>query len=87
MTVKFRIDFVLNQNETCLVLAECQEAGARFAISDSSHLGGVRLQRYLDMPRKPNPDGTLDMNAFIFKLADHRDAVKLHIGQIVDLEP
>jgi len=85
--VKFRIEGVFTVEGTAGVMARQIEPGD-FSISPSSRLGGVRLQQFLDIPRKlKRPDGSLDLEIFAFTLADPADSSRLSKNDVVELVP
>ncbi|CAN7762747.1 MULTISPECIES: hypothetical protein [unclassified Variovorax] len=83
--VKFRIEYIFDQQRPVSLFARQLEAG-QFAVSEGSHLGGVPIKPYLSQPRALTPDGRPDMTVSTFVLATAHDLPRLRVGQEVELK-
>jgi hypothetical protein len=56
-----------------------------FSMTDASHLGGVEVENWFDIPRATDGAGKQREGVFIFKLKHPDDKSKLSVGQHVEL--
>jgi len=83
--MKFRIEYIFQQERPAYLLARQLESGD-FHVSATSRLGGVAIKPYISMPRSITPDNKPDMTIFTFVLATANDLPNLSVGQVVELE-
>jgi hypothetical protein len=83
--MKFKIETTLSVEGTAIVAARRIDAG-EFSVSASSRLGGVRVQRLLEIPSKLlKPGRALLVDLFVFELADSADLSRLQKHDVVEL--
>lgn len=85
--MKFKIEATFTVDGTACVVAR-RGGGGDFAVSTSSRLGGVLLQQRLEIPRKLlRPEHGLDMDVFVFALADTADLQRFQKYDVVEFTP
>jgi hypothetical protein len=84
--VKFKIESIFSVRDISCVMVRQLEAG-EFSVSSASRLSGVPLHSFIDQPRKLRPDGSPDLEVFVFSLVEPQDSTRLSEGQIVELLP
>ena len=82
---KFRIEYIFCSERPVYLIARQLQSGD-FSLSATPRLGGILIKRELSQPRATKPDGSPDFSVFAFTLTDARNADRLSVGQIVDLE-
>ncbi len=82
----FRIEYHFTKRDPPMVIARQLEP-ASFSIGPTSRLGGAALQHVLTQPRKLLPDGTLDLEVFVFQLESTADLSRIPVGADVELVP
>jgi hypothetical protein len=85
MTLKFRIEQVLNSQPTPVIARQLQRQN--FSVGNSSTLGACRVIKNLNQPRVIKRDGAPDLDVFVFYLADDNDRKKLFVGAEVEFLP
>ena len=68
------------------VMVRLLEAKSSFTLSERPILGKVAIERWFDIPRKLNSDGTPRTDYFVFKLLRAEDRATLQAGDRVALE-
>ena len=85
--MKFKVEATFTVDGTACVMARAS-GGGDFVVSNSSRLNGVPLQQRLQIPRKLlRPEHGLDMNVFVFALADSADLSRFQKYDVVELIP
>ena len=85
--MKFKIEATFSVDGTACVAARRMGDGD-FSVSASSRLDGVPLQQRLEVPRKLlRPEHGLDLNMFVFTLADSAALSRFHKHDVVELIP
>ena len=85
--MKFKIEATFSVQGTACVAARRIEGGD-FSVSALSSLDGVPLQQLLEIPRKLlRPEHGLDLNVFVFALADSGALSRFHKHDVVELIP
>ena len=60
-------------------------SGQEIVITEKTYLGNVELDQYLDIPRKLNENGDLDLELYSVKLKNDHEVFRLKENTIVDL--
>ena len=85
--MKFKVEATFTVDGTACVMAR-RSGGRDFVVSSSSRLDGVLLQQRLEIPRKLlKPENGLDMDVFVFALADRADLPRFQKHDVVELTP
>jgi hypothetical protein len=85
--MKFKVEAAFSVDDTACVAARRIEGGD-FSLSASSRLDGVPLQQLLEIPRKLlRPEHGLDLDMFVFALADSAALSRFHKHDVVELTP
>lgn len=88
MAVLFEIENVFKiTNRGYYVFARQLATRQNFVVTDKSFLGGVELEKYLDMPRKLDDKGEQRNDLFAFQIKNGQDNSKLKQKAIVELIP
>ena len=56
-----------------------------FKMSDTSSLGNIPIEKFIDIPRAHDKEGNIRLDLFAFILKNKSDKDKLSIGQTVEL--
>ena len=59
---------------------------ADFRVTPGSTLDGIPVKPHIDLPRRPRPDGSIDLQYFQFELVDSADLNRIRRGPEVLLE-
>lgn len=88
MAVLFEIENVFKiTNRGYYVFARQLATGQHFVVTEKSFLGGVELERYLDMPRALDDKSKLRNDLFAFQIKNDEDNSKLKPKAVVELIP
>ncbi len=83
--MKFRVESFFEVDEHLFLLVRRMEQGP-FSVSAAARLSGVLIRQFVEQPRKLRPDGSPDLDVFVFELADRQDKGRFTAGQMVELQ-
>lgn len=88
MTTKLKIERILPvAGQGQYILVRPTVSGQKFTISEKTYLGNVALDKYVDMPRKLEENGDLDVDLYSVKLKNDHEVFRLKENTIVELIP
>ena len=86
-TIEFEIEEIFDlRTHGTFVLVRLVSGDASFTLSESPKLGGVPLERWVEVPARFDADGQAVMNCFVFQLKSPQDQSRLQIGRRAVLE-
>jgi len=87
MADQFQIEAVVNisSQDKVYVLARELKVETNWKLSENARLGEVEIEKWLDIPRSLDENGSQRMDLFAFCLKNTYDKDKLKIGDIVEL--
>lgn len=82
--MQFKVEYLSRPKPSPYVIVRQLEAGS-FALGPKPVLDGIPIDRRVSQPRALRPDGTPDLEVFVFELVHRADLAKLTVGQLVKL--
>jgi hypothetical protein len=88
MTIKLKIEKILSiAGQGQYILVRPIVSGQELTLTEKTYLDNVELDTYLDIPRKLNENGELDLDLYSVKLKNDHEIFRLKENTIVDLVP
>lgn len=85
MGLRFKIEYIQLSKPVAVISRQMQQQ--EFYLGEASTLGGCKVQNHLTQPRALNPDGSPNLDLFVFYLANGNDRERLCVGKEVELVP
>jgi len=82
---QFQVEGVFEAGGRSYVVARLLDVNAQFEVLADARLGGVRVERWLDVPRALDADGKQRTDLFGFCLKDIGDRDLLKVGDRAEL--
>ena len=77
LTTRFKIEKTLTIGDKVHVIVELIDKEAQFELSDDTFLGGIPIEKWLDIPRALDIDGRQRHDIFVFALKNKSDKTKI----------
>ena len=87
MDLQFQIEsiFRLQAQNKIYVFAKQLNTDVNWELTETTKLGQVLIEQWLDIPRKLDKAGNIRLDVFTFALKNNEDENKLAVNQIVEL--
>jgi hypothetical protein len=80
----YKLSVKLSNGQTYLLVSP-MNSDLQFEISTNARFGGVKVMKYLDVPRKLLKTGEQDYNTYAILLSDPKEIVNLQVEQVYKL--
>jgi hypothetical protein len=84
--MRFRVEYIHDKRKSTLILARRLDGGD-FTLTEGAHLGPVAIHPEVSMPRALKPDGTPDLDVFVFRPRSRSGLVDIQVGDELLLRP